>query len=258
MSSRTRTKPRGVVDRPGGVPAVRRLICALAVTSLSVIGLSACGGIAGDAVVAVNGTPITKATFDHWMHIAASPSSADTGGKTVVPEPPDYATCIANLAASASKLEKGKKTPDSSELKSRCEQRYKALESSVLDYLISADWVIDEGTSLGIKLSDAEVKHEFVKETAAAFPQATKFRAYLRSSGESVSDVLLSVKLRLLGQRIEQKLIDRKPAKQRQAAFDAFVSRFRKKWKAKTECRPGYIVEDCRQYKAPAHSTSKR
>jgi hypothetical protein len=232
-------------------------MCALAMTSLAVLGLSACGGITADAVVEVNAAPITRTAFDHWMRVAATPSSTDTNGKAIVPEPPDYATCIANLAASTSKLEKGKKAPDKSELKASCQQRYKALENSVLDYLISADWVIGEGASLGIKLTDAEVKREFVKETVAAFPQAAKFKAYLRSSGESVSDVLLSVKLRLLGQRIEQRLIDPKPVKQRQAAFTAFVARFRKKWIAKTDCRPGYIVEDCRQYKASTHSSSK-
>jgi hypothetical protein len=246
-----------VGQRPRRGPTVRHCIFALAMTSLAVFGLCACGGITSDAVVEVNDTPITKAAFDHWMRVAATPSSTDTNGQTVVPEPPDYATCVANLAASAARLEKGKKAPEKSELKARCEQQYKALESSVLNYLISADWVIGEGASLGIKLSDAEVKREFVKEKTAAFSQAAKFKAYLRDSGESVSDVLLSVKLRLLGQRIEQKLIDRKPAKQRRAAFNAFVARFRKKWKAKTDCRPGYVVEDCRQYKPSTRSSLK-
>ena len=35
------------------------------------------------------------------------------------------------------------------------------------------------------------------------------------------------------------------------ARFSKFVKDFKKKWKAKTDCRAGYVVADCKQYKAP-------
>jgi foldase protein PrsA len=31
-----------------------------------------------------------------------------------------------------------------------------------------------------------------------------------------------------------------------QKALDAFVKNFRKKWKAETECRKGYLTQDCK------------
>ena len=40
-------------------------------------------------------------------------------------------------------------------------------------------------------------------------------------------------------------------ATQQQAALSAFVKGFKKKWTGKTECRAGYVVMDCKQYKAP-------
>ena len=40
-------------------------------------------------------------------------------------------------------------------------------------------------------------------------------------------------------------------ATQQQAALSKFVKEFKKKWKAKTDCRAGYVVADCKQYKAP-------
>jgi len=43
---------------------------------------------------------------------------------------------------------------------------------------------------------------------------------------------------------------------QQQTAFTSFVKEFKKKWKAKTECRSGYVVEDCKQYKAPKTSST--
>ena len=38
-------------------------------------------------------------------------------------------------------------------------------------------------------------------------------------------------------------------------ALTSFVKNFKKKWTAKTECRSGYVVMDCKTYKAPKGST---
>ncbi|HEY2201468.1 MAG TPA: peptidyl-prolyl cis-trans isomerase, partial [Solirubrobacteraceae bacterium] len=40
-------------------------------------------------------------------------------------------------------------------------------------------------------------------------------------------------------------------ATQQQTALSTFVKNFKKKWKAKTDCRAGYVVADCKQYKEP-------
>ena len=50
---------------------------ALGAVLFALIGLAACGGIPGDAVVSVDGKSITKETFNHWMGVAAA-SSAKT------------------------------------------------------------------------------------------------------------------------------------------------------------------------------------
>jgi foldase protein PrsA len=41
-----------------------------------------------------------------------------------------------------------------------------------------------------------------------------------------------------------------------QKALEKFVTEFKKKWTAKTDCRPEFIVQDCKQYKAPKTPTS--
>jgi foldase protein PrsA len=40
-------------------------------------------------------------------------------------------------------------------------------------------------------------------------------------------------------------------ATQQQSALTNFVKTFKKKWTAKTDCRTGFVVMDCKQYKAP-------
>jgi foldase protein PrsA len=40
-------------------------------------------------------------------------------------------------------------------------------------------------------------------------------------------------------------------ATQQQTALTKFVTEFKKRWTARTDCRAGYVAADCKQYKAP-------
>ncbi len=185
-----------------------RPTAALGAVFFAVIGLSACGGIPGNAVVQVNGTPIAKSTFEHWLSVAAASTAATgtTGAKPVVPDPPDYTACIAHLEATAAKPAKGQSKPTKAQLKSECEQQYKSLQQEVLGFLISSSWVLGEAESQGVKVSDKEVKKEFEKIKNEQFPKAEEFKKFLATSGQTVSDLLLRVKLNMLSSKIQQKI----------------------------------------------------
>jgi foldase protein PrsA len=175
--------------------------------------LTACGssGVPGNAVANVNGTPITVSTFNHWMTVAANASSASTTTgaatpKVPVPDPPSFTNCIAHLEATAPKPAKGQKKPTAAQLKTQCEQQYTSLKQSVLGYLISANWVISEAAERGVKVSDAEVKKQFNQIKSQQFPTEAAFQKFLASTGYTVSDVLLRVKLDLLSTKLQQKI----------------------------------------------------
>ncbi len=365
-----------------------RLTSALGAVLFALLGISACGGgIPGDAVVQVGSSPITKTTFNHWMSVASASSKTSATAKTVVPEPPNYTACISNLAATTAKPAKGQKAPTTAQLKTQCETQYKTLKTEVLGFLVSLDWVLGEATSQGIKLSDAEVKKQFVKIRTQQFPTTAEFEKFLSTSGQTVSDLLLRVKQNLVSQKLQQKILkghakvtnseiekyynqhkssygtperrkveivltkteaaaasakkevesgksfasvakkvsidptsktkgglltvikgqeeksldtaifgakanvlsgpvktpfgyyifevlsttpgtqqtlaqSKSAIKQQltstgqQEAFTKFVKEFKKRWKAKTDCRAGYVVEDCKQYKAPKTSST--
>jgi foldase protein PrsA len=187
-----------------------RSLSALGAVLFALLGLSACGGVPGDAVVQVGGNPITKTAFEHWMTVAAASSALTAGEKPVIPVPPRYTACIAHLAATAPKPAKGQKAPTTAQLKSECEQQYKSLQSEVLSFLISSQWVLNEAKSLGVKLSDAEVHKEFTKIKTAQFPKAAEFEKFLQTSGQSVSDLLLRVKLNMLSSKIQKQVVKNK------------------------------------------------
>ncbi len=183
-----------------------RCISALGAVFFAVVSLSACGGIPGNAVVQVGSNSITKSAFEHWMDVAAASSATGTGAKPVIPDPPNYTNCVAHLQATTPKPPKGQAAPTTAQLKSECEQQYKALQTEVLGFLISANWVIGEAGNLGLKVSDSEVKKQFEQIKNQQFPKAAEFQKFLATSGETVSDLLLRVKLNLLSAKIQQKI----------------------------------------------------
>lgn len=187
-------------------------LAALGAILVTGVTLTACGGgIPGNAVVSVNGTPVSTATFNHWMAVAANASSASsstgtTTPKAVVPDPPTYKNCIAHLEATASKPAKGQAKPTTAALKSQCEQQYTSLKQTTLGFLISANWLLGEAKEQGVNISDAEVTKAFNKIKDEQFPTEADFQKFLTSTGYTVSDLLLRVKLDELSTKIQQKV----------------------------------------------------
>jgi foldase protein PrsA len=187
-----------------------RLTAALGAVLFVIVGLTACGGgVPGNAVVNVDGSSaITKAAFAHWMAVASS--SGATGEKAVVPDPPDYTACIAHLKATTAKPAKGQKAPTEAELKKQCETQYKSLQHEVLGFLTSSAWVLGEANTLGVKVSDKEVHDQFLKIKRQQFKKPEEFEKFLKTSGQTVSDLLLRVKLNMLSQKIQAKIAKQK------------------------------------------------
>jgi foldase protein PrsA len=187
-----------------------RWVAALGATLVTVGGLAACGGgVPGDAVVQVNGQPITKATLNHWLGVAASATSAAAGqkaAKPVVPEPPAYTACIAHLKEVEPKPAKGQQPKTEAALKAQCEQQYTALKQQALGFLIGVDWVFGQAEEQGIKLNDKEVDQQFNKLKKQQFPKEAEFQKFLASTSYTVSDLLLRVKYGMLTTKIQEKI----------------------------------------------------
>ncbi len=137
-----------------------------------------------------------------------------------IPVPPNFTACIEHYEANARK-NKPKKAPTRSQLKALCEQEFKSLQQEVLGFLISSQWVLNEAKELGVNVSDAEVKKQFEKIKSTQFPKAGEFQKFLQSSGQTVSDLLLRVKLNMLSTKIQQKI-----AKQKHAVTEQDVAKY--------------------------------
>lgn len=188
-----------------------RFLSALGAVLFAIVALSSCGGgIPGDAVATVAGTPIANTAFNHWLQVASVSTAAGTGEKPSPPQPPKYTACIAHLRVVQAREAKGKTPPTEATLKKQCETQFKSLTQEVLSFLLSAQWVLEEAKSLGVKVTDKEVKKQFQTIVKTQFAKAGEFQKFLASSGETVSDLLLRVKLNMLSTRIQQKVAKKK------------------------------------------------
>ena len=163
------------------------------------LGVAACGGVPGNAVATVDGEPIEKKSFDHWLAVAAK-----SGGQpnAQVPKPPDFKQCIADKRKTLPKPGKGQPKVTDKQLKDQCKQEYDALRDQVLQLLISFEWIQGEADDLGVKVDDKEVEKQYNTQKKQSFPKDKDFQKFLKDSGQTVEDIKLRVKLELLSNKI--------------------------------------------------------
>lgn len=154
-----------------------------------------------DAVATVSGTPIPKASYQHWLAVETALGAAGS---------PSH---------------------------------------QALGFLITSEWVLGEASARHISVSEAEVKQRYAQLVHQSFPKAGSLKKYLAKSGETEADLLARIKVELLAAKIAAKVTAGKSAAQHTALLSAFEKSFHTHWKAYTDCKQGYVMEDCKQYK---------
>lgn len=121
-----------------------------------------------------------------------------------------------------------------------------------MGFLINSEWVLAEAQHLAIVLPAGEVKRTFERIRHEQFPKRREFRAFLKSSGETVADLLLRVRLNLLSSKIQRHVVEGQSTPEgREQALTSWVKSFRETWRAQTYCVPAFAVNDCGAVKAP-------
>lgn len=160
-------------------------------------------------VACVGSEPITEAMFQHWNAIAAADAS---------------------------------KRPPSNRQASEAHK----LLVEVMDFLVSADWVIGEAHDLGVRITRSEVRRAFNRLYRRQFYTQHEFQVFLKQTKQTVQDILLRVELGLLSQRIQRYAVaGHRGTRSKERAIKEFNSNFRRKWTSQTYCTLKYAVQDC-------------
>jgi foldase protein PrsA len=192
----------------------RRLL-ALGAFFVAAIAFAACGGssIPGNAVAKVGDSSITKNDFNHWLKIAATsaqgqgdPDVASGKKAAEIPQPPDFKQCIADKTKSAPAPAKGQPKPTTAQFKTQCQTEYNGLRDQVMQFLISAQWLVGEADDQGVKITDAEVDKQFETTKKQSFPKDADFQKFLKSSGMELADLKFRVRVQALSDKLRTKV----------------------------------------------------
>lgn len=174
---------------------------AIAVTLIVVLILVVFrGGIPSDAVAVVDGNSIKQAQFDKTMKIFASQSQPNAQGHPVVPDPPNFAKCV------AAKRKTAPKKTTNADLKKQCKQEFDTAKQQIMTSLIQSQWFELEGKDRGINLSAAEVKARFTPLKQQTFPKEADYKKFLVSTGQSEADLMKLVKNQMIQEKIREKV----------------------------------------------------
>jgi hypothetical protein len=174
--------------------------------------------------------------------LTSPPSESATGPAPPAAAPQQVVVCIGLEPISGATLEHWTAVAEKAEARAG---RTAATRESMA-FLISGDWVLDEARDLGVQVSELEVRHNFDHIRAQQFHTRREFRAFLRSSGQTVADLLFRTRLNLTSERIQRHFLSgHAGAKSKAEALARFVAGFKRKWKAQTYCAAAYAVGDC-------------
>ena len=231
------------------------IACAGATIALGLLAGCGSGSGASSTAVIVNGHRIPSSSVAQSMYgqVAASNAFAGRATKNKPPEPPDFEDCIAYFK----KYEPKPRGPQASltpiDLKQRCRYEYEKEKLKALYFLIPYEWVAGEAAELGVHISQREVAQRLAL-FEGNFPSKAALSRYMRLAKESRSTLEARMRLGLWSTRIEEALHARLhalPLARRQAKLRAYGEAFEAKWRARTDCKTGYVVPLCRQYKPP-------
>lgn len=240
--------------------------------SLALLGMSACGGgrgaagvshanptggdhsdLTGEVVAKVGDTTVTRSELSHWMATLAGGDFYEIGKGHAVPvrlasEPPDYTACVDSLKAAATKARS--KPADSpppgsavtaAQLLNKCHELYVALRLQATTYVIEGRWLIAVAAALGVRASEAEVQSMLRQVETREYPKPGEFQRYLTNSRRSIADERFVIKLDVMEKRLGKQL------KTRAKQIELLEAGHRVT--AETDCRAGYVVPHCRQFK---------
>lgn len=175
-----------------------RIVLALGAFLMLSVVLAACGGgdngndVPSNAVASIDGTPVTKADYDRWAEINAK-SAVAQGGTAIIPDPPRYEKCVADLRRQA-RAARARTTPSESQLLAQCRQLETQIKQQTMGLLITADWFEREAEDLGVDVTDARVERALAQAKRESFPRRGDYERFLRSSGMTEADLLFNLR----------------------------------------------------------------
>ncbi len=160
---------------------------------------------------------ITGATLDRLL---AAAQSDDPASELLVP--PRFSACVAQLEAQSAAAEEP--AMGRAQLTRECQTRYQELQQTVLDRLISDDWLIGGARELGVGIGGGEARAGVDRYRREHFSSDSQFRRFL--AGRTAADLVFETRAKLAAKAIRQAL-DRRAGSIGRAAIVSYYDAHR-------------------------------
>ncbi|MBE2318851.1 peptidyl-prolyl cis-trans isomerase [Solirubrobacter sp. CPCC 204708] len=97
------------------------------------------------------------------------------------------------------------------------------VRNQVVSLIVSFRWLDGEAERQGVTVSDAEVKKSFDAQKRQAFPKDADYVKFIRESGQTEEDIRARVRVELLGQKLQAKVVKGKDQVSDKAIADFYA-----------------------------------
>jgi hypothetical protein len=120
-----------------------------------------------------------------------------------------------------------------------------ALSADALNFLLQVQWITGEAEALGITISPHALHRHYVRLRNQQFPHGRGFETFLHSSHQTISDILLRIRIQMLNSSILVHVLAGKHGMQRTRALAKFIRQFKLHWQAQTYCQAHFETPLC-------------
>ncbi len=196
-------------------------------------------------VVRVGAVPITQATYKHWMAIGAAtvemPKPTGPLPKVLTYTPPTFTACASQLQASSPHA-------TIAQLKARCKSAYEGIRARVLTFLITGSWLRQQAAAAHVAVTPGDIERRLAEERKREGP--AMYRRLIAASHQTAADFDFAIETRVLSERLEERFVAQHKSWPEQRQITGFNRSITSRWIPATYCEVGYVVKDCRDYKA--------
>jgi hypothetical protein len=225
------------------------------------LGMSACGDAGGGKTVATVGrAKVSQTTLDHWMgfmlgsdYVLAIRQRPPDG---LVSDPPNYGRCV-SMATRLVPEVAGKPKLTTAQVQVKCHQLYAAIKEQALNYILGTLWVRAQVAELRLPIPDESDVTAHLRAVAYAdYKSLANYRKLAAEQRHSAGDIRFLAISDLLQDEVSAHIQAR--ATQLgggEKTFYRLVLQSNARWRAKTNCDPGYRAMECKQYGSAGEAT---
>lgn len=126
-----------------------------------------------------------------------------------------------------------------------------------MDEMLDDSWIRGQAAEMGIGLRPKGVSRELALLKKHAFKDQAQYRRFLREAHFTRRDVRDRVEVQMFSERIQERIAAGQTSpKAAQKAFAKFVEEYAERWRARTVCATGHVIDRCSN--GPASKTLER